>query len=124
MTENIEAAGCPVDIEEAEKKASEDVVAQREESLAKQLAEMRSRKRKLVDPLQLEMNIAAEDLSGYKPSFGYEMAPPSDKQRATLEKFGRLTVWPLVIKAADSVSHLVLIPPLIKENSIWDSYLI
>ena len=53
MTENIEAAGCPVDIEEAEKKASEDVVAQREESLAKQLAEMRSRKRKLVDPLQI-----------------------------------------------------------------------
>lgn len=52
MTELVETAGCPVDIEEAERQASEDVVAQREESLAKQLGEMRSRKRKLVDPLQ------------------------------------------------------------------------
>lgn len=37
MTENIEKAGCPVDIEEAEHIAAEDVVAQREEALAKQL---------------------------------------------------------------------------------------
>lgn len=88
MTENIEAAGCPVDIEEAEKKAADDVVAQREESLANQLAEMRSRKRKLVDPLQFEMSIQAEDLSGYVPSFGWELGPPSDAQRATLEKLG------------------------------------
>ena len=42
MTENMEeAAGCPVDIEEAEKQASEDVVAQREEALAKKLSEMK-----------------------------------------------------------------------------------
>lgn len=88
MTENIEAAGCPVDIEEAEETASADVVAQREEALAKQLAEMRSRKRKLVDPLQFEMSIQAEDLSGYVPSFGWEMSPPSEKQIQTLEKLG------------------------------------
>ena len=90
MTKNIEAAGCPVDIEEAEKAASEDVVAQREESLAKQLAEMRSRKRKLVDPLQFEMSIAAEDLSGYVPAFGWEMGPPTEAQKTALEKFGIL----------------------------------
>ena len=91
MTENLkEAAGCPVDIEEAEKTASEDVVAQREESLAKQLAEMKRRKKKLVDPLQFEMSIQAEDLSGYVPAFGWEMGPPSDKQKATLEKLGIL----------------------------------
>ena len=83
-------SGCPVDIEEAEKTASEDVVAQREESLAKQLAEMRSRKRKLVDPLQFEMSIAAEDLSGYVPAFGWEMGPPSEAQKNALEKFGIL----------------------------------
>ena len=88
MTENIEAAGCPVDIEEAEEKASADVVSQREEALAKQLSEMRSRKRKLVDPLQFEMSIQAEDLSGYAPSFGWEMSPPSEKQVQTLEKLG------------------------------------
>lgn len=91
MTQNLEeAAGCPVDIEEAEKTASEDVVAQREEALAKQLAEMRRRKKKLVDPLQFEMSIQAEDLSGYVPAFGWEMTPPSDKQKATLEKLGIL----------------------------------
>lgn len=91
MTENLEeAAGCPIDIEEAEQKASEDVVAQREESLAKQLAEMKRRKKKLVDPLQFEMSIQAEDLSGYVPAFGWEMGPPSDKQKSTLEKMGIL----------------------------------
>jgi superfamily II DNA or RNA helicase len=91
MTENLEKdAGYPVDIEEAEKTAAEDVMAQREEALAKQLAEMKRRKRKLVDPLQFEMSIQAEDLSEYVPAFGCEMAPPSDKQKKTLEKLGIL----------------------------------
>lgn len=91
MTENLEeAAGCPIDIEEAEEKAASDVVAQREEALAKQLAEMKRRKKKLVDPLQFEMSIQAEDLSGYVPAFGWECAPPSEKQKATLEKLGIL----------------------------------
>lgn len=89
MTENLEKeAGCPVDIEEAEKTASEDIVAQREEALAKQLDEMKRRKGQLVDPLQFEMSIQAEDLSGYVPAFGWEMAPPSDSQKKTLEKLG------------------------------------
>ena len=91
MTEHIEQAGCPVDIEEAEKTAAEDVVAQREEALAKQLEEMKRRKKKLVDPLQFEMSIQAEDLSGYVPAFGWEMGPPSEKQKATLEKLGILS---------------------------------
>ncbi len=91
MTENLEeAAGCPIDIEEAEKKALEDVVAQREEALAQRLAKMKRRKKKLVDPLQFEMSIQAEDLSGYVPAFGWEMAPPTEKQKATLEKLGIL----------------------------------
>lgn len=89
MTENMEkSAGCPMDIEEAEKTATEDVVAQREEALAKQLAEMKRRKKKLVDPLQFEMSIQAEDLAGYVPAFGWEMAPPSDQQKSALEKLG------------------------------------
>lgn len=89
MTENLErAAGCPIDIEEAEKTASEDVVAQREEALAKQLAEMKRRKKRLVDPLQFEMSIQAEDLSSYVPAFGWEMTPPTQKQLETLEKLG------------------------------------
>lgn len=91
MTEDLEkTAGCPIDIEEAEKRASEEVIAEREEALANQLKEMRNRKKKLVDPLQFEMSIQAEDLAGYVPAFGWEMAPPSDKQKATLEKLGIL----------------------------------
>ncbi len=89
MTENMaKNPACPVDIEEAAQKASEDVIAQREEALAKTLSEMKNRKRKLVDPLQYEMSIQAEDLSSYVPAFGWESAPPSDKQKRTLEKLG------------------------------------
>lgn len=91
MTENMESlAGIEMDIQEAEEKAASDVVTQREEALAQQLAEMRKRKRKLVDPLQFEMSIQAEDLSNYVPSFGWEMAPPSQKQVKALEKLGIL----------------------------------
>lgn len=88
MTKQIEEAGIPLDLEAVEKQAAEDVIAQREEALAKQLEEMKRRKRKLVDPLQFEMSIQAEDLSSYVPSFGWEMAPPSDAQVKTLEKLG------------------------------------
>lgn len=91
MTENLEKSGVMVDLEEAEKQASEDVVAQREEALARELAEMRTRKRKLVDPLQFELSIQAEDLSGYVPSFGWEAAPATEKQLALLEKYGIFT---------------------------------
>lgn len=90
MTKQIEAAGVPLDLEAVEKLSSEDVIAQREEALAKQLNEMKRRKRALVDPLQFEMSIQAEDLSSYVPAFGWEMSPPSEKQLQTLEKMGIL----------------------------------
>lgn len=91
MTKNLEnSAGCPVDIEEAEEQAASDVVADREKALAEQLKQMRQRKRKLVDPLQFEMSIQAEDLTNYVPSFGWEMAPPTEKQKQTLERMGIL----------------------------------
>lgn len=48
-----------------------DVVRQREEALAKALEEMKHRKRSLVDPLQYEMSIQSEDLSGYVPTFDW-----------------------------------------------------
>lgn len=51
---------------------------------------MRKRKRALVDPLQYEMSIGAEDLSGYVPAFGWECEPPTEKQKARLEKLGIL----------------------------------
>ncbi|MDW8725830.1 DEAD/DEAH box helicase [Streptococcus suis] len=92
MVENMEEeAGALFDIEELEVKSAEDVVAQREEALAKQLEEMRKRKRKLVDPLQFEMSIHAEDLVDYVPEFGIDMTPPTEKQLQALEKFGIFT---------------------------------
>lgn len=105
MTENLEqAAGCPEDIEAAEQRASEDVIAEREAALAKQLREMRRRKQKLVDPLQFEMSIQAEDLSGYVPAFGWEAEPPTDRQKERLEKAG---ILPDDIDSAGKASKLL-----------------
>lgn len=103
-TENIEADGGPVDLVEAEEQAAADVVAQREEALAKALEEMKRRKRKLVDPLQFELSIQAEDLTSYRPAFGWELGPPSDKQRATLEKLG---IFPDQIESAGKAAMLL-----------------
>lgn len=92
MTENLEKQATidpmAIDLEEAEQTAREDVQREREGKLAEQLAAMKKRKRKLVDPLQFEMSIQAEDLSSYVPAFGWEMAPASDKQIKALEKYG------------------------------------
>ena len=60
----------------------------REKALAAQLAFMRNRSRKLVDPLQYAMSIAAEDLANYEPMFAWEMGPPTAKQLEFLEKRG------------------------------------
>jgi superfamily II DNA or RNA helicase len=76
------------DLEEIKEEAESDVVADREKALAEKLTMMKKRKGKLVDPLQFEMSIQAEDLSGYQPSFGWEMAPASTAQLKALEKFG------------------------------------
>ena len=88
MTDNLAAAACPEDIEDAAKQAGEDVVAQREEALAKQLAEQRRKRARLVDPLQYEMSIQAEDLTGYVPASGWESSPPTAEQLTALEKLG------------------------------------
>lgn len=76
------------DLIEAEEQAERDVLAEREEALAAQLAAMRMRKKKLVDPLQYALSIAAEDLTNYVPTFAWEMAPPSEKQLEFLERRG------------------------------------
>ena len=104
MTENLAQTGCPEDIEEAAVQASEDVVAQREEALAKQLEEQRRKKAKLVDPLQYEMSIQAEDLAGYVPAFGWEAGPPTEQQAAALEKLG---ILPDAVESAGKASLLL-----------------
>lgn len=104
MTENIEELGAPIDLEVAEQQAKEDVALEREESLAKQLSEMKRRKRKLVDPLQFEMSIQASDLTDYVPSFGWQMSPPTDKQVKALEKWG---IFPDEIENAGKAEMLI-----------------
>ena len=104
MTENLAQTGCPEDIEEAAVQASEDVVTQREEALAKQLEEQRRKKAKLVDPLQYEMSIQAEDLAGYVPAFGWEAGPPTEQQTTALEKLG---ILPDAVESAGKASLLL-----------------
>ena len=104
MTENIEELGAPIDLEVAEQQAKENVALEREESLAKQLAEMKKRKRKLVDPLQFEMSIQATELTDYVPSFGWQMSPPTDKQVKALEKWG---IFPDEIENAGKAEMLI-----------------
>lgn len=88
MTKRIDEAGYPLTLEEVEEQAQSDVVKAREEALAKQLHSLRARKRKLVDPLQFEMSIQAEDISSYVPAFAWEAKPASEKQREALEDAG------------------------------------
>ena len=104
MTENLAETGAAQDIQEAAAQACEDVVAQREEALAKQLAEQRRKKAKLVDPLQYEMSIQAEDLSGYVPAFGWEAGPPTEQQTSALEKLG---ILPDAVESAGKASLLL-----------------
>ena len=104
MTENLAETGAPEDIEKAAAQACEDVITQREEALAKQLAEQRRKKAKLVDPLQYEMSIQAEDLSGYVPAFGWEAGPPTEQQTAALEKLG---ILPDAVESAGKASLLL-----------------
>lgn len=88
MTENIAAAGCPVDLTDAEVTAQEDVVAKREEALAKKLEDMKKRKRSLVDPLQYAMSVQSLELSDYSPFFGRESQSATEEQKKQIEVFG------------------------------------
>ena len=62
-----------IDLLEAEVEAEKDVIQEREEALARELAAMRKRKSGLVDPIQYAFSIAAEDLANYEPTFSWEM---------------------------------------------------
>lgn len=104
MTTNLEdAAGMAVDIEAAESTAEQDVIAERESALARELAAMRNRQRKLVDPIQFAMSIASNDLADYVPVFAWEMAPASKAQLEYLEKHG---IYPDNIPNAGYASKL------------------
>lgn len=88
MDEKVNSSIEGVDLLDSEDQAEKDIVKEREESLAKELEEMKKRQRRLVDPIQYAVSISAEDLVNYEPTFAWEMGPASEKQLALLEKWG------------------------------------
>ncbi|MDU6061240.1 MAG: helicase-related protein [Veillonella sp.] len=102
MTEILETSS--MGLEEAEEEAERDVLAEREAALAKELAAMRKKKAKLVDPLQFEFSIQAEDLTHYVPTFGWQVSSITDKQKKTIEDFG---LNPDAIEDAGKASMLI-----------------
>ncbi len=83
-----EGAGNMFDLIEEEETAEKNIVEEREAALARQLREMRSREKKLVDPMWYALSIMAEDLANYAPTYAWEMAPASEKQLNYLERLG------------------------------------
>ena len=77
-----------LDLQEAEEKATRDVLREREEALAAKLETAALRKSKTVDPLQFALSIEAEDLAFYEPTFAWEFQPPTQKQLETLDRLG------------------------------------
>lgn len=102
MTEILETSS--MGLEEAEEEAERDVLAEREAALAKELAAMRKKKAKLVDPLQFEFSIQSEDLTHYVPTFGWQVSSITDKQKKTIEDFG---LNPDTIEDAGKASMLI-----------------
>lgn len=89
IDEEMAETGEAVEInDELVEKASEDIRAQREAALARQLREQRAKKAKLVDPLQFEMSIMDIDLQEYEPTFAWECENATEKQLKAIERFG------------------------------------
>jgi superfamily II DNA/RNA helicase len=95
-----------IDLLSAELEAENDAIKEREDALARELAAMRRKQQKLVDPIQYAFSIAAEDLANYEPSFAWEMAPATARQLEYLERHG---IYP------DSVSNCGLASLLIEK---------
>jgi len=89
MTQKSESlTGVAFDIEELERSASQDVIADREAKLAETIDKLKHRKSKLVDPLQYAVSIQDNSINEYVPAFGWESNPVSDSQKKALEKRG------------------------------------
>lgn len=105
MTEKMAASPeLEFELEELNEQAKQDAIAEREEALAKQLEEQRHKKRKLVDPLRFELSVQAEDLVNYEPEFGWEIKPPTSKQKESLERQG---IFPDEIQTAGKATAML-----------------
>lgn len=104
MVEKMEITNTEFDILNELEEAENAVIRDREKTLKEELEKMKKRKRALVDPLQFEMSINAEDLANYVPSFGWEMQPASSNQLETLQNFG---IFPDEVGNAGKASLLI-----------------
>lgn len=93
-----------IDLLDSEETAQNDIIREREESLARELEAMRKKKQKLVDPIQYAFSIYEEDLANYEPTFAWEMSPPSQKQLDYLEKHG---IYPDSVTCCGMASLLI-----------------
>jgi superfamily II DNA or RNA helicase len=90
VNQKIVDSGAGIDLIFANESAEKDIIAEREATLARELAAMRKRQLRLVDPIQYAFSIEAEDLARYQPTFVWEMGPVTEKQKDYLEKHGIL----------------------------------
>lgn len=93
MTELQEAAagnpdGEQMDLEFLEAQAKKEVQKEREEALARELRANQRRASKTVDPLEFALSLHDTALEEYEPVVPWQAAPPSEKQLATLARFG------------------------------------
>lgn len=87
----------PVDLLSVEAAVEEDIIREREEALARQLAEMRSKRAALVDPLQYAFSIADENIINYEPSFAWE------RKAATQKQLDLISAWGLDVSGIDTI---------------------
>lgn len=98
MSDRVDESGAEVELDlELLDQGKQDVVEARENALAKKLAEMRHRKRELVDPLQFAASIGDPDLMAYSPALGEESKPVTKEQTEALSSAG---IYPLEIESA------------------------
>ena len=87
MTKTLEK-GEECDLMMLEEDAENDVIEQRKNALAIALeaAEKDRKKKKLINPLELELSLGDDSLIDYVPTFGWEAEPATSKQLEYLEK--------------------------------------
>jgi superfamily II DNA or RNA helicase len=93
MTEIQEAAaGNPdaeqMDLEFLESMAKKEVQKEREEALARELRANQRKAARTVDPLEFALSLHDHALEEYEPVMPWQAAPASEKQIATLARFG------------------------------------
>lgn len=89
-TEIQEAAGgaTQMDLLDLAEMASSEVARKRHDALAEALKNQARKEARRIDPLAFALYIKASDLEDYEPTMPWEAASPTEKQLATIGKFG------------------------------------